>query len=491
MQLKVKSLNLLVGRPVAMIHESTANELSVYQGDRIRIKHHHSIAAVVNIATGILKENEIYLSKEVMRHIEARENSTVEVSVESPPHTTKFILDKLNKEELDYSKLYEIVGDMVHNKLTEAEIAYFVSGVYINGLTNKEAASLSKAMAKFGNIFEAKGNVYDKHSVGGIAGNRTTPLIIPICAAAGLKMPKTSSRAITSAAGTADVIETLAKVEFSIGELNQIIKKAGACMVWGGALGLAPADDKIIRVERLIRLDPEAQLISSILSKKLAVKSKGVLIDISYGKTAKKKTKLEADKLKSRFEKVAKLLRLNVKVITTDGSQPIGNGVGPILEARDILLVLSRSPNRPLDLERKSINLAGIILEMSGKSKPGKGKILAKKLLESGQAFEKFKEIITAQKGVVDLEKLTPGTSHCVIQARKSGKVKEISNRAIAAVCRAAGCPTDKGAGMYLKVHNGSKVKKGDTLFHLYAETPEKLNFARRSYARRQPILVG
>lgn len=490
MLLKVKSLNLLTGRPVAILHEKTAKILSVYQGDRVRVKHGHSMAAIVNIATGILKENEIYLSKEVMRHINAKESYAVEVNAEPPPHTTKFILQKLNGKELDESKLLEIIGDIVHNKLTEAEIAYFVSGVYIHGMSNQETANLSKSMAKFGKIFKLTGNVYDKHSIGGIAGNRTTPIIVSICAAAGLKMPKTSSRAITSAAGTVDVIETMAKVEFSIAELNNIIKKAGACLVWGGSLGLAPADDKIICVERLIRLDPEAQLIASILSKKLAVRSRGVLIDISYGKTAKKKTKKEAEELKSKFERVAKLLKLKIKVILTDGSQPIGNGIGPVLEARDLLLVLSRSPRRPLDLESKSINLSGMILEMSGKAKSGKGKALAKKLLDSGKAFEKFKDIIVAQKGEVDLENLLPSKFHCIVQSKKAGIIKEISNRAIAGIARAAGCPTDKNSGIYLKVHVNSKVKKGEPILEIYAETSEKLNFARRSYERLKPILI-
>jgi len=491
MLLKVKSLNILTGRPVAIIHQETAKVLSVSQGDRIRVKHEHSMTAIVNIAEGILGEKEIYLSKEVTRHINAKENYAIEVNAEPPPHTTRFILEKLNDQELDYEKLHSIVGDIVHNTLTEAEIAYFVSGIYTNGMTDKETSNFTKAIVDFGKTIQPKGNVYDKHSIGGIAGNRTTPIIVSICMAAGLTMPKTSSRAITSAAGTADVIETLAKVEFNLGELNNIIKKTGGCMVWGGALGLAPADDKIIRVEKLIRLDPESQLIASILSKKLAVRSKGVLIDISYGKSAKKKTKLEAEKFKKKFERIAKKLRLKLKVALTDGSQPVGNGVGPVLEARDVLLVLSRSPQKPLDLERKSVNLAGMILEMSGKAKKGKGSALAKKLLESGKAMEKFKEVIIAQKGEVDLEKLKPGDFHCAILSKKSGVVKEIDNRLISEVARAAGCPTDKSSGIYLHVHVGFKIKKGEPLLSLYAETKEKLGFARRRYERLKPILMN
>jgi len=488
MLLKIKSLGLLTGRPIAIIHEKTATELSISQGERVRIKKDHSIVAVVNIATGLLKENEIYLSKEVIRHINAREGCEVEVLAELPPETTHYILDKLQGKELSSEQIESIIGDIVHNKLTEAEIAYFVSGVYVHNMTDKETSALTKSMVKFGKSLELKGQVYDKHSIGGIPGNRTTPLVISICAAAGLIMPKTSSRAITSAAGTADVIESLAKVDFSLPEIVRIVKKADACLVWGGSLGLAPADDKIVRVEKLISIDPQAQLLASILSKKLAVKSKGVLIDISYGKNAKVKTKKEAEDLKRKFERIGGILNMRLKVAITDGSQPIGNGVGPVLEARDVLLVLSRSPQRPLDLERKSLNLAGMVLEMSGKCSKGKGKILAKRLLESGKAFERFTKIIKAQGGKVDLEKLQPDKFSCSVLSKRSGKIKEINNKCISAVARAAGCPTDKGAGIYLRIHSGDKIKKNAPLLELYAESKEKLDHARRMFDKFKPI---
>ena len=261
-------------------------------------------------------------------------------------------------------------------------------------------------------------------------------------------------------------------------------------MVWGGALGLAPADDKIIQVERLIGLDPEAQLIASILSKKLAVRSKGVLIDISYGPSAKVHTKSAADKLGNRFQKIAKILRLNLEYIATDGSQPIGNGIGPVLEARDVLSVLARSPNRPLDLERRSVELAGIVLEMAKKAKKGKGKRLAKEILESGKAHEKFKQIISAQGGVVDLSRLKLGKFCRKILSPRSGRVQEINNKGIASVAKSAGCPSDKGAGVYLHVHKNHKVKKGEPLVTVYAETKDKLGFARRTFDRRLPITL-
>ena len=488
MLLKVKSLELLTGKFVAILHERTARSLAVYAGERIRIKNKHSIVAILDTAKGILKEDEIALSVEVMNALNIKEGDKVRISIEPPSKVSTYILEKLRGKTLDYSKLLAIVGDIVHNTLTEVEIAYFISGTYIHGMSDNEISDLTKAMVFFGKKLNLTGKIYDKHSISGVAGNRTTPLIISICSSAGVVMPKTSSRAITSAAGTADVIESLAKVEFSVDEIKKIIRNTNACMVWGGAIGLAPADDKIIQVERIISLDPEAQLIASILAKKLAVGAKGVLLDIPYGKSAKVRTKSDAEKLGRRFQKISSLLKLNVKTVVTDGSQPIGNGIGPVLEAIDVIKVLKQSKDRPLDLEKKAVFLSGILLEIAGKAKTGKGIYLAQEILKSGRALKKFKEIISAQGGSAD-KKLSPADLSFIIKASKPGKIKEIDSKKIALVAKGAGCPADKIAGLFLHVHLNDIIKKSDKLLTIYAETEEKLKFAKDIYEQIKPIV--
>lgn len=490
MLLKVKSLKLLTGKPVAILHEKTARSLAIYVGERIRIKNKHSLVAIVDLAKGILKENEIALSMEVINELKITEGYAVEISPEPPPKTSHYILEKLKGMELSSEKIFSIVGDIVHNALTEAEIAFFISGVYVHGMSDREIADLTKSMVAFGRQLKLENNVYDKHSIGGIAGNRTTPLIVSICAAAGLTMPKTSSRAITSAAGTADVIETIAKVEFSIDEIKKILKKTGACMVWGGSLGLAPADDKIIQVERLLGLDPEAQLIASILAKKLSVRAKGVLLDIPYGNSAKTKTKADAKKLAEKFKKISKLLKLNLNAVETDGSQPIGNGIGPVLEMRDVISVLKQERTRPLDLEKKALFLSSLLLEMSGNAKKGSGMKIASEILKSGKAWKKFNEIIAAQNGNSGNfdKRLALAKFSYVVKAEKSGKIKEIDNKKIASVARAAGCPSDKSSGLYLHAHVGNSFRKNDSLVTIYANTEDKLNFAKETYNRLKPI---
>ena len=162
-----------------------------------------------------------------------------------------------------------------------------------------------------------------------------------ICATEGLIFPKTSSRAITTPSGTADCVETIARVEFSINELKKILKKTKACMVWGGALGMVPADSKIIQIEKMLEIDPESQLLASIMAKKLAMGAKYIVINIPYGKTAKV-GKPKALRLKRKFEKLGKHFNKKIRCVLTKNNGPIVRGIGPSLEMRDVIKVLKR-----------------------------------------------------------------------------------------------------------------------------------------------------
>lgn len=496
MLLKVKSLKFLAGRPVAIIHQKVSQKLDVHSGERVAIrkkKDHQEIISIVDIATGILKEDEIVVSYEIFKKLRLREDSLVDIEPALKPLSTNFILKKLQGKKLSYTEIFSIMKDIYKNSLTETEIAYFISGMYVYGMNDNETIALTNAMVKIGKILDLnKKMIIDKHSIGGIAGNRTTPIVIAICAATGLVMPKTSSRAITSAAGTADVIETLCNVEFSLEEIKKIVNKNNACLVWGGSLGLAPTDDKIIQVERIMGIDPQAQLIASILAKKVSVGATHFLLDIPFGKGAKVNFG-QAKKLAKKFHKISTLLGLKIMIALTDGNQPIGKGIGPVLEMRDILAVLVREKSRPLDLEAKAIVLAGLIFELAGKTKKGHGKRLASYILNSGQALEKFKEIIKAQHGNFgDLnEKLRLANFKKIIIAEEHGKIEEMNNKKINFVARVAGCPADKRAGLYLHKQVGDFVKKNDIIATIYSENKRKLNYAEKIFKDSKAIVIN
>jgi AMP phosphorylase len=489
MKLRIKEVNLGAGRPVAFLDEATAKALNVHMGDRVEISHNgNKLIAIVDILKKFIKKGEIALSDEIIQYLSLKKKDMVDVTLALDSRSSVLITKKLNGKELTREEIYFIVRDIVNNALTEAEIAYFVSGVYENGMTLKETINLTEAMYKTGEVINwHTKDIADKHSIGGIAGNRTTPIVVPICASLGVVMPKTSSRAITSAAGTADVIELLANVDFPVSKLKEIVKKTGACLAWGGALGLAPVDDKLIRVERLLNLDPESQLIASILAKKLAVGSKYVLIDVPYGENAKVDKK-HALKLKDKFLKVGKHFGLKMDVVLTDGSQPIGNGIGPVLEMQDVIRVLKRE-NSPKDLENKSLFLAGRILEMVGKAKKGQGESIAREVLYSGRAFRKFDEIISAQgKKYIDLK---PAKFRFDIKANSNGKIKSIDNKAINTLGRILGCPTDKESGLYIYKHNGELVRRGEAIVTLYSESEKKLKEAIKFFNEKKPVVIS
>jgi len=328
--------------------------------------------------------------------------------------------------------------------------------------------------------------IVDKHSVGGIPGNRTTPIVVAIVAAAGLIIPKTSSRAITSPAGTADTIETMTKVTLSASEAQAVVAREGGCMVWGGTLGLSPADDILIRVERVLDLDPVGQMIASVLSKKAAIGATHVVIDIPVGPTAKIRSSHDFLKLKDYFTLVGKALGLHVYTLKSDGHQPLGIGIGPSLEAKDILAVLRNDKNAPVDLKEKAVGLASTLMEFSGAIPIGKGLKLSNELLDNGSALKKFMAICEAQGGFK--EPTTAPLTHDIC-ATLNGVVTEIDNRNLAKVAKLAGAPHDATAGIEFFSKIGTCVKPGQVLYRIHSESKGALEYS-RAYALSMPTIV-
>jgi len=490
-KLKVKFLKLSAGIPVVMLNRKIAEKMGVHVRERVLIetvsKNKKKILSVVDLIGGVRK-NEILVSFEIKERLGLRKGQFVEVVLGAAPKSLVFIKKKLDNHELKKSEIKKIISEVVNNSLSEAEIALFISAMYKNGMSFKETVFLIESILETGNKLNLKNKfIADKHCIGGVAGNRTTPIVVSICAAAGVVFPKTSSRAITSAAGTADVIETIANIDFSMDELRKIIHKTNASLAWGGGIGMVPADSKIIKIEKMLKIDPKAQLLASIMAKKLAMGSKYILIDIPFGKGAKvsKKGALE---LKKQFERLGKHFKLKLRVVLTDGSQPIGNGIGPALELIDVARVLDPEKKGPQDLDDKSLFLAGQIFEMVGKAKKGKGMVLAREILDSGKAFKKFNEIIDAQGRKIKRIHLSEYKKD--IFCKKSGKIVEMDNKKINNFGRVAGCPVDKFAGLYLYKHVGDEVYKKDKLLTIYAESKSRLRQAVKFYKSSGAIVV-
>ncbi len=443
------------------------------------------VIAVLNIVddAAIVAPDELGLSEQSFAQFGLAAGSAVTIEHASPPESLRAVHAKIAGNQLSREDFLHICEDIVQNRYSKIEIAAFLVGCAETGMERDEMLYLTEAMVATGERLDwGEPLVVDKHCIGGIPGNRTTMLIVPIVAAHGMLMPKTSSRAITSPAGTADTMEVLARVELTPEEMRAIAHRQRGFIAWGGTARLSPVDDILISVERPLALDSKGQMIASILSKKIAAGSTHLLIDIPVGPSAKVRGQADALKLRKLFEFVGDRTGLQLEVVITDGRQPIGNGVGPALEARDVLDVLRNDPRAPVDLKEKALQLAGRILEFDPDVRGGQGYRLARDLLESGRAWSKMQDIIAAQGA----NESPPGEArlkHDVVTPR-AGRVVAMDNLQIARIARLAGAPMDKAAGLYLHRKIGDEVAAGEPLYTIHAEFPADFDFARHAAAQ-------
>lgn len=394
------------------------------------------------------------------------------------------IKKKLVGKSLSYHEIFAIMDEIAGKRLSPVLTTYFAAAGFKEGFNDEELYHLTKAMVATGPSLHFKGIVADKHSTGGVAGTRTTMIVVPIIAAAGLQIPKTSSRAITSPAGTADTMEVVAPVTFTPKQIENIVNKAGGCIVWGGHLGLAPADDIIIQIEQPLAFESFDKIIVSIMAKKVASGTTHLVLDIPVGPTMKIQHLKDGEIIAKKFTYLAKKFNIKVTIDMNEIRQNAGRGIGPVLEARDVFQVLEQHRHRPLALEAKALRLAGKLLDLCFADMPGKkdllGEEVARDILTSGKALTKMREIIKAQGGnpAVTSEHMRPGRYVHEVKATKHGRVHSMDNQQITVICRILGCPTDKKAGMYLNRKLDETVDSGDILCTIYSSDKWRLTEA-------------
>ncbi len=444
-----------------------------------------SVIATLNVLTdgSWLPEDTAALSEEAWAILQPAPGDRATFSHPEPPDSVSAIRAKVYGETLDQASFDAILRDVLDRSLSDLDIAAFITACAGDRLSIEESIALTRAMQAAGETLDWAGaEIFDKHCVGGLPGNRTTPIVVSIIAAAGLMIPKTSSRAITSPAGTADTMEVMAPVALDIPRLRRVVEAEGGCIVWGGNLALSPADDLLIRIERPLDFDSDGQLVASVLSKKAAVGAKRVLIDVPVGPTAKVRSAEAAASLDKRLRSVGEAIGLTLAIHQSDGTAPVGRGMGPALEAQDVLAVLRRDKDAPADLRDRALDLAGALLDLAPQARASKGRAMAAKLLDSGAAEAKFMAICAAQGGFSE-----PGEAryHAVVTAQTAGRLGAIDNRRIARTAKLAGAPRQKLAGLRLLARVGDRIERGKPLFEIHAETLGELEYA-RSYAEAQ-----
>lgn len=437
----------------------------------------HSLIATLNIIdSDLLQTGEAGLSEVAWQRLGAKEGDKVTLSHLPPLESLRHLRAKVYGHALTEEAVSSIIRDVAQGRYSDIELAAFITACAGKRLDIEETIALTRAMIEVGERLHWEHSpIVDKHCIGGLPGNRTTMIVVPIVAAFGLTIPKTSSRAITSPAGTADVMETVTNVHLDVPAMKRVVEQEGGCVVWGGAIRLSPADDMLIRVERPLDLDSEGQLIASVLSKKAAAGSTHVVIDIPVGSTAKVRSAEDAHLLSGRMIEVGRAVGVEVRTIITDGAQPVGRGIGPALEARDVLSVLRCEPHAPRDLRERALKLAGMVIEFSANTVPGQGERLAERILDDGLAWKKFQAICHAQGG---FREPVMAQHQQTILSDQRGYVTAIDNRRLARIAKLAGAPFALAAGLDLHVQLGQVVDKGQPLFTIHSETPGELMYA-------------
>lgn len=453
------------------------------------------IVATLNVVDdpAIVACNELGLSEDAFLQLAVEPGHVVSVAQAEPPASIGALYRKIAGERLGREDFQAIVNDIADLHYSKIELTAFVVATNRDELDREEVYFLTEAMAAAGRKLDwHDALVVDKHCIGGIPGNRTSMLVVPIVAAHGLLCPKTSSRAITSPAGTADTMEVLANVELPFEHLAGIVRDHRACLAWGGTANLSPADDVLISVERPLAVDSPGQMVASILSKKIAAGSTHLVLDIPIGPTAKVRSMPEAQRLRRLFEYVASRLHLSLDVVITDGRQPIGRGIGPMLEARDVMQVLENDPKAPNDLRQKALRLAGRLIECHPDVRGGDGFAIARDILDSGRALAKMNAIIAAQ-GSKDFDYLHPPLAplNFEVCAPADGVVTNIDNLQVARIARLAGAPKVAGAGIDLFQKLGDTVKAGDLLYRVHASFPSDLGFAHQASEKFSGYTLG
>jgi AMP phosphorylase len=491
---EVRKVNVRQGAFEILLHQEDAAEHGLRPLDRVKlfVEGRRPLTVIVDTTDTVLGRGEVGVYLDVWEKLRLEEGLTAKIAPVPRPPSVDTIRKKINGQQLTRDEIYRLVRDMVEGNLTPVEVMAYAVAVQINDMTMDEVVHLTQAMVESGDTIEFSTHpVMDIHSIGGVPGNKYAAITVPIAAANGLLIPKTSSRAISSACGTADYMEVVTEVVHPAEEIRRIAEEVGATLVWGGGVNLAPADDIIIRVEHALSLDPHAQVLASVLAKKIAAGVDRLVIDIPMGRETKVETSERAKRLARDFIELGRRLGIEVICAITYGGQPIGRSIGPALEVREALSVLEGA-QRPRSIIEKSLELAGLLLELGGAARPGAGKKMAEETLRSGRALEKFREIVAAQGGDPDITSsdIRLGRHSRDILSPRDGYVEEVHNRALTRIARAAGAPKDRAAGVLIHKKEGQTVEEGEPLLTIFSDVEWKLETAVKLAEELKPMRI-
>ncbi len=498
---KTMKLNLIpfdFNERLLLLNKNDFDELGLSLGKSVRFSYDRlNFSARVAFTSSLIPKGSIGIPPHLIKQYELPENESGRVEVLKTSEVEGVIQKKMMGGNLDKDETNLLVRELRDGAVSQVHTVAFALSHHFGKTELKEIEYLAQALSDSGTKLDFTAPTYNKHSLGGVPGNKVSLLIVPIVAAGGLLIPKTSTKAITSPSGTVDSMSVFADVDLSPDEIIEIASKTKGCIVFaGGKLDLAPAIDRIIEDAGYpLGIDPKSLMLAGIMSKKLATGTDFMVLDLPCP-TTKIPTIEEGQAFARSFVELAAQLGVRLEAGLTYGGVPVGHSIGPALEAREALeTLMSNGKTGPTSLIEKSTGLAGILFEMAGLSARGRGNEYARELLTSGKAYEKFKQIVEAQGGDPSV---TPQdiTAEFIDEdhifkwkASADGWPIEFNNAALAAVARAAGAPNDKGAGILVKSKK-EPVRKGDVVLQVYASSESALDETIALIAKTVPVTI-
>ncbi|MFA7298809.1 MAG: thymidine phosphorylase [Candidatus Absconditabacterales bacterium] len=481
---KTKIIDIHEGENLeVLINEQDAWEEGITSMDKVSLIYDNKeFVFDVSLSSHLVQRGEVGIFEDIREKYKMKAGQFVTVSFTKNSSESLDALKKgLNGKRLNKKEIFAIMKDISNNRFTDILTTYFSAMGFFFPSKDEDLYRMAEAMAKTGEMLHFPGIVADKHCMGGVSGNETTMIMIPLLTSLGIKMPKTFSKAITTPAATGECVSVLMDISFSKKEIEDLVKKNNCCLVRGGGLDLAPADEKLIKVAYPLSMQSYSRTIVSIMAKKYAMGINHSLIDIPVGPSAKVPDMKTAKRLKKKYLYVGKKLGMKMTVEITDALQPIGSGVGAVMQVREVLRVLQQHEKRPMDLEQKAIHLCAKIIELVGMAKGKDAEKLAYGQLISGKARAMMQKIISAQHGdpKVKSEGLKLAKIQKDIVAEKSGKVKGIDMKVLNVAARTLGSPLDLQAGLYLHKKLGDVVKKGEVIYTMYANDESKIKLTK------------
>ena len=403
------------------------------------------------------------------------------------------IIKKRDQGELTLAEIEFFIKSFISGEVADYQASALLMAIVLNGMTPRETADLTLAMANSGHMLDLSDVVdlaVDKHSSGGV-GDKTSLAVLPIVAACGLPVGKMSGRGLGFSGGTLDKLESIPgyRVDLTTEEFKHQLKQEGIVLT-GQSLDLAPADGKLYALRDVTGTVQSIPLIaSSIMCKKLAAGAQAILLDVKTGLGAFMETLEDARQLANLMVDIGQLAGREVVALLSDMNQPLGNAVGNSLEVVEAIETLKDSG--PEDFLEHCLHVSAHMLVLGKRAKDlTEGRTIAEKSIADGSAFEKFRVLVEAQGGdvsYVDNPSKFPKAAYVeVVKSPQNGYVAQIQARSIgeAAVALGAGRarksdPIDHAVGFVIHRKVGDQVEKGEPLFTVHANDEEKLAEAR------------